>query len=523
MRVAIGEFKQETNTFVKEPTTIEHFREFHLWLGDDVIVNLRGTNTEIAGFLDIGEAAGHDLVPVMAAFAMSGGPLSAGAYTAHRDQLLTRLAAARPVDAVLLSLHGAMVTEDDDDPDGATLHAVRDLIGPDTPLVVTMDLHANLTRRCVEHADAIVGFRTSPHVDLRDTGRRATRLLDRWLRGEIRPVMAYAKIPMVAPASTHIHSQPGPFQRLMDAAADAEAGAALSASAFAVQPWLDITEMGFATVAITDGDPALAEQVACRLADQAWSERDAFTAIQLVPPAEAICRALAHPAGPVVLSDLADGTGAGSPGDATAVIAALLEAEPPVPAFVCVRDPDVAILAARIGLGGEIDTMVGGKMDDVYNQPIRFSGTVEFARPARFRFGGDGYTGVKMEMGPSAVLRRNNVHLLVVSKAVFTVDPNMYRAVGLEPAAAQIVVVKSHIQFRAGYRDLAKQIILLDSPGMSSDHLTTLGFRRISRPIFPFDARIDYACQTLVSETRSGVGRGDAAEEDRMYRPGRRM
>jgi microcystin degradation protein MlrC len=243
---------------------------------------------------------------------------------------------------------------------------------------------------------------------------------------------------------------------------------------------------------VADGDRELAGRVAVELAEQAWAERDAFMDISLAPPAAAIQRALAHDAGPVVLSDLADGTGAGSPGDATAVIAALVEADPPKTALVCVRDAAAVAEAVAAGVGGEVDVWVGGKLDNVYNQPVRFTGTVEFAGPASFRFGGGGYTGVEMEMGPSAVVRHNNIHLLIVSRSVFTVDPEMYRAVGLEPAGAQIVVVKSHIQFRAGYDDIAREIILLDTPGMSTDHLERLGFHRVPRPLFPFDTDIAF-------------------------------
>jgi microcystin degradation protein MlrC len=306
--------------------------------------------------------------------------------------------------------------------------------------------------------------------------------------------MAAVKIPMVVPASTHMHHLPGPFQRLMIAAADAEKRpGVLAACVLTVQPWLDIDEMGFATVVVTDDDPALAEQIARDLAEQAWSEREAFMATELVPIREAIARALDRESGLVVLSDLADGTGAGSPGDATAVIAELLAADPDVPAYVCVRDPAAAREAIAAGLGSSVSLAVGGKLDTVYNRPVQVAGVVTFAGPARFRFEGGGYTGVEMDMGDCAVVRCGHVHLLILGNTVMTVDPAMYRAVGLDPADARIVVVKSHIQFRAGYDGLADEIILLDSPGMSSDHLTDLPFRRIPRPMFPWDRAMDPA------------------------------
>ena len=491
MRVAIAELKQETNTFVPRPTTLADFAAWHLWRGADLVSGLRDTNTEIAGFLDVLEPAGIEPVPILATFAMSGGKVVNDAYQALLDELLAGLHEHGPYDGVLLALHGAMVSDRDDDPDGAIIAAVRAAIGATTPLVVTMDLHANVTRRAVEHADAIVGFRTSPHIDLRETGQRGAGMMVRMLRDGVRPAMAMVKIPMVVPASTHMHHLPGPFQRLMQAAAAAEGGSLLSASVFAVQPWLDIAEMGFAAVAVSDGDATLAEQIAVDLAELAWAERDAFMETELVPIAEAIARAGTID-GPVVLSDLADGTGAGSPGDATAVIAALLAADLRDRAFVCVRDPDAARTAIAAGIGAEVALEVGGKLDNVYNEPVFIRGTVTFAGPAQFRFSGEGYTGVEMDMGNCAVIEAGQVSLLILGNAVMTVDPAMYRAVGLEPNDAGIVVVKSHIQFRAGYANLARAIILLDSPGMSGDRLESLPFVRIERPLFPFDRAFEF-------------------------------
>jgi microcystin degradation protein MlrC len=184
---------------------------------------------------------------------------------------------------------------------------------------------------------------------------------------------------------------------------------------------------------------------------------------------------------------LADGTGAGSPGDATAVIKALLAADLQSPALVCVRDPDAAEQAIAAGVGATVALEVGGKLDTIYNEPAPIEGAVTFAGPARFRFGGEGYTGVEMDMGDCAVIEAGRVSLLILGNSVMTVDPAMYRAVGLEPNDAGIVVVKSHIQFRAGYAGIARAIILLDSPGMSSDRLESLPFVRIERPLFPFD------------------------------------
>ena len=329
MRVAIAELKQETNTFVPRLTTMADFEAWHYWTGPDLIDGLGGTNSEIDGFLNVLTAAGIEPVPILATFAMSGGKVEDATYDRLLGELLTGIANAGQLDGILIALHGAMVTESDDSPDANTLKAIRDLVGPNLPVVATYDLHANLTARMAEYADALVGFKTSPHIDQRDTGERGARVMTAILQQGAKPTMAFVKIPMVVPASTHIHHLPGPFKRLQDATKELEKEpGVLSANVAAVQPWLDIDEMGFATVVITDDDPKRAKTLACDLAKACWHERDAFMEIELVPIAEAIQLALAEPSGPVVLSDCADGTGAGSPGDATAVIAALLEADP---------------------------------------------------------------------------------------------------------------------------------------------------------------------------------------------------
>ena len=493
MRVVIGEFKQESNTLAP-PTTLRHFEEFHLLRGEQILAELGSTNAEVAGFAEVLTETGATCLPTLATFAVSGGPLTEDTYRTLLDELLERIAAEGTVDGVLLALHGAMVADNEHDPDGATLAAVRELVGPHVPIMVTMDLHANLTQRCCDAADAVVGFRTCPHVDQRDTGRRAARLLVAQLEGSLIPTMAWRKVPLVVPASTHLDFAPGPFQRLVHRTVELETAGARDSTLFAVQPWLDVPELGFATVVITHDDQPLADRLACELARAAWAERHAFFDVELVPPEEAVARALSYEHGPVVLSDLADGTGAGSPGDSPRVIAALVEAEPDLPAYASCCDPEVVTIAEQAGLGATIEVALGGKRDNVYNAPLTFTGVVAWLGAAEFSFTGAGYRGVTVDIGRCAVLRRGELRVLVTSLPAFTVDPAFYQAVGLDPAQAQIVVVKSHAQFQDCYATLAEEVILLDTPGMSPDKITELDFRAIDRPTFPWDPDMHYRC-----------------------------
>ncbi len=484
-RVLVAELKQETNTFVPHLTRMAQFENWHLWEGDQILAEADGLNWEVTGFLDVLAEAGIEPVPAIATMSISGGRVEQATFDALLERLLAHIDAAGAIDGVLLALHGAMATEQYDDADGVIAAAVRAKIGPDVPLVISLDLHANITRLLVDSVDAIAAFKTAPHIDHRDTGQRAARMLVRRLQRVAELSMAMVKIPLVTPASTHLHHLPGPFKRLMDASIALESDPVLAATLFAVQPWLDVEEFGFAAVVVTDGDTELAEKVANALATRAWNEREAFFATELVPPREAIARALALPQGPAVLSEVADGNGAGAPGDATAVIAALLEVGPPQTVLATLHDAEAAQAAFDAGVGATVDLMVGGKLDNVYNHPIRLTGEVVFAGPAAFRFGGGGYTGLPMDMGLTAVIRHEGLHLVITSNSCFSIDPNIYLAVGLEPADAQIVIVKSAGQFRSGYTDMAAEIILLDSPGMSSDRLDIYSFTRVPRPLYP--------------------------------------
>ena len=493
MSVVIAEFKQESNTRAR-PTTVQHFEEFHLLRGAAMLEELGTANAEVGGYAEVLAASGIECVPTMAGFAVSGGPLTADAFSRLQGELLDRISDVGNVDGILLALHGAMVAEGEPDADGATIAAVREIVGDRVPIAVSMDLHANLTQRGCEAADIVVGFRTCPHIDQRETGSRAARLLVATLEGRVAPTMAWRKIPMVVPASTHLDFAPGPFRRVIARTVALEERGAIDSTLFAVQPWMDVPELGFAAVVITDGDQPLAEELVCEVATTTWGERHAFLDVELVPPDEAIRRALAHERGPVVLTDLADGTGAGSPGDSPTVVGALLRAAPDRVAYASVCDPEVVATAERAGLGAGIDVLLGGKRDDVYNSPLPFRGDVVHLGAASFTFTGVGYHGMRMDMGKCAVLRHGKIFVLVTSLPAFTVDPAFYEAVGLDPVQAHIVVVKSHAQFQDRYSTLAQAIIHLDTPGVSPDTIASLDFPRIPRPTFPWDPDTEYVC-----------------------------
>lgn len=494
MRILTGSIIQESNTFSPLGSDLTTFRDGCLVFGQESLSLFAGKGTEVSGFLDAARDDGVELLPSLTAWASSGGPMDPADCERLVDVLTTAAATQNPFDGVLLALHGAWVSENDPDADGYLLGRVREAVGPTVPIAVTLDLHANVTRRMVEAADIIVGFQTYPHVDMRETGERAARLLFRAVRGEWHPVMAVHKAPMLlSPEFTQ--TTDGPMAALQEQARAAERRPrCLSASIFPVQPWLDVPELGFAALVVGDGDREAAQEAAEHLARAAWHSRDRFS-VPLVSPAMAVARALATPEGPILLVDSADSTSSGSPGDSTALLEAFLADAVNRPALLTLVDPVGAAQAAQAGVGAALDLLVGGKRDPARHRPVAVHGAVERVTDGRFAFSAGVGDGLTADMGRTAVLRIGNLRLVLMEKAVPCYDPALYHSVGCDPRDAHIVVVKSPTNFRWTYRDIAHQAIYVDAPGASTPRLTALTYRYAPRPLYPLDKVDNWSTQ----------------------------
>jgi microcystin degradation protein MlrC len=424
---------------------------------------------------------------LLAARGISSGRLSQPAWDRLRDGLLDRLRAALPLDGVYLFHHGSMEAVGEDDPEGAIEAAVRELVGPATPLVVTCDLHANVTRRMVENADGILGYEHYPHDDVERTGERGADLLLRIVRGEVRPRMAQAKLPLILTAFNSTTLTDTPYAQLMRAAKELEADpAVLSASVFLVGSYIDAPDMGCSAVVVTDGDAARATAEAERLARHFWDRRFSFE-VETVSVAEAVERGRAVGGGPVLLLDTSDTTGGGAAGDCIGLVRGLLDAEVEERCLAMVVDADAAAACHRAGEGAELELVVGHGRDPRWGEPLRVPGRVERLSDGRFRYEGGILGGVEVSMGPSAVVAIGAVRLLVMSIPTYDWGDDQYRSVGLDPAAAKFVGVKNMMNFRFGYADVMKGFFVLDLPGPTPPDMRLLPFERIARPVFPLD------------------------------------
>lgn len=491
MRIGLLQILQESNSFNPVRTELDEFEKFGIGLGPRVLERFADVD-EIGGFVEgLREwPGGAEPVGIIRAQGWSSGPMSAKTRRWFIDAVREQLHQAGRLDAILFALHGSMVGEDDDTVDGSFLETVRAVVGPSVPVVATVDLHANLTRRVLSQADAVVPYHTAPHLDRRQTGARAARVLARILGGAT-PVCASVRLPMLAVSEAMVSTGPvlGPvFEHLR---ALEQRPDVLSAGVLMTQGWLDVPDLGWSTLAVTDAKPDLARELADELAEACWALREDLTC-DYYSAKDSIDRALACGGKPVVIADGPDATNSGAPGDGTHLLRELIARDVPSGALTIMVDPDAVAHAIRAGEGGAFRMPVGGKRDNVFSDPLPVEGRVLSTGPAQYVLTGHGGDNLAVDMGQSAAVRVKDVTILFIEKTAPGGTPMMYRCVGLEPADFKIVIVKSPAGFRADFEPFAADIILSDCPGCASPHYDRLPYKRISRPLWPIDEIDDW-------------------------------
>jgi microcystin degradation protein MlrC len=493
MRIAVGQLWQESNTFNPIPTTRADFEPLGIYFGDELIGKLENVN-EPGGFIQTVRSWPEKpkLVGLARYGAWPGGPATRDTIDAILGDMMGRLRQALPVDAVYLALHGAMVAETMPDVEGDLLERVRGLVGPAIPLVASLDLHTNITRRMVEMADVLVLYHTAPHIDVFETGQRAASVLRRLLVDGVKPVTALVKLPMVVPAERANTQNPASvsyaFREMLQRF---EADPDVLAAGFApVQPWLDIPEMGTSVVVTTAGDLGKSERLSRELATEVWRRRCDYLP-ELSPLAEAV-RLAAQSDGLVVLGDAADATNSGSTGEGTAILSELVKYRWPRGALTTMVAPYAVEEARTRGVGANYTALLGGVRDTRHSTPIQLNVEVTNLFDARFILTGHIGKNMPIAMGPSAVLRHGAVHVLVTSRPGPHFAPEFFRCAGFDPFTASVLVAKSPCGFRAAYEGRAAVIYMLSSPGCAPSDFWTHQYRNIPRPMWPWDQRFEF-------------------------------
>ncbi|MFO7945622.1 MAG: M81 family metallopeptidase [Armatimonadota bacterium] len=489
-RIAVAGFSHETNTFAEGLTTFDDFlrgRGFPgLMSGDELVENLKGRSTCTGAFLDAADEIGFDAVPVLYTFPQPSGLIEQDAYDRVLATLLEKLQAVLPVDGVLLELHGAMVTEDLEDAEGDILTHVREMVGPDVPVISTLDLHANISPLMVQQADALVGYDTYPHVDAYERGRDAVRLIMAAITGEAQPVSTLAQVPMLIgpPRQCTLIS---PMGDIIDLAHEAEERPGiLNVTVSGGFPFADITDCGASVVVTTDDDSEIARATAQEIAGAMWERRSDFE-LDLTPVREAIDYAMRTGEGPVVMADGSDNPGGGAPCDGTVMLQEMVEANVPGSTVAIIADPEAVAGAVEAGVGNEVTLQVGGKTDDRHGATLTLTGYVRLISDGRFENKGPMYTGVKADMGRTVVFVVGEVEVVLTEYRIQPYDCQALRSVGIEPRDRLLIGLKSAVHFRADYGPIATAIFDLDTPGVHNPDVTKLPFERLRRPMWPLD------------------------------------
>jgi microcystin degradation protein MlrC len=474
-RIGIGGLWHETNTFAPGRTTIEDFEAYRLADGPAAVRGaLEGTATEVGGALAACAELGFEARPFFFAGAVPGPIVAARARARLWELFLARLEEACPVDGLLLALHGAMVAEDVEDPESDLLARVRERVGS-APIAVVLDLHANPGEGLVEEADILLAYETYPHTDAADRAAGAVRLLADTIDGELAPLVAGRRLPLLTCPLVQATSEE-PMAGLLAAAR--RIGARPGVAAASLVPgyaYADVERLGFAV--LVTGEAEAASTAADELAAAVWERRDGFRPA-LVSPEEAVRRAV-RATGPIVLAEVADNVGGGAPGNATGLLAALVEAGAQS-AVAVLHDPAAASAAAAARPGSEVELAVG-------DPPLLLRGRVARAAPASYRRTGSYMTGQEVEMGLCAVVEASGVEVVLTTRRVMPFDADHLRAVGIEPGERRILVAKSAIAWRAAFGDVAAEVVYVDTPGVCTCRLETLPYRRAPRPIVPLD------------------------------------
>lgn len=498
-RVAILGLMLESNRFAPVITEEDFLQRVYL-AGDEILEDMYSSDpklpTEIRGFAaEMSERGEWQPVPILVGLVEAGGPLHHAFFETAMLEIRTRLTAALPVDAVYISNHGAMITTANTDPDGEIFAAVRAIVGPDVPVVATLDLHGNVSDRMVHSADAIVAYQTNPHVDMLERGRDAAGILHELFAG-MRPDVAFIRLPLIPPTVTLL-TETGPYADIIDYGQSLRDGDIANVSVLGGFAYSDTPKNGLAIIVTARKANGSAQRVAGLIARMAWGEHLRFVP-QLTALQDAVTRVLAVTRNPalatVILADVADNPGGGGSGNTMHILAALYARSVQGVIVGVITDPALATEAAKLGPGARFRAVFNRVETDDFSRRFEADARVVSIRDGDCVGRRGFYAGRRMNLGQSALLDLGGIQVVVISIRTQCADPIFLEMMGLDIGAARAVVVKSRGHFRAGFDEFFSpaQVIEVDAPGLTSPVLSRFDFRYLPRPAFPIDAEVEW-------------------------------
>ncbi|WP_425613815.1 M81 family metallopeptidase [Anatilimnocola sp. NA78] len=492
MRIGIIALLQESNTFISQPTTLQHFEQDLLATGEEVRTRLAGTQHEVGGMFHVLDDAGVEVVPIFAARAFPFGRIERATAEELLNRMFAAYEAAGPLDGLLVAPHGATVSEPWPDFDGHWLSELRRLSRADLPIIGTLDPHGNLSQKMIDACDAFIAYRTNPHLDQRARGIDAARLMIRTVKGELQPTMAAAFPPMainIERQCTHDEPCYSLYKLADDQLNDDQV---LTNSIMLGFPYADVAELGTAFIVVTNNNQALAQQLANQLAGYLWDHRQDFEG-HLINIEQALNQATQLP-GPVCLLDMGDNVGGGSPADGTLLAQAIHE-RGLADSFVCLYDPAAVEQCTTAGIGAKLSISMGGKTDSLHGSPLVAEVEVLGLYDGKFeetqaRHGG--FT--KMDQGATAVVRTaRGLTIMLTARRVPPFSLKQITTFGIEPAKFKLLVAKGVNAPLAAYREVCKSFVKVNTPGCTSADLESFAYQHRRRPLYPLERDFEWS------------------------------
>lgn len=484
-RAGIAGFLHESNSFLAAATDYEAFASTCMVRGGELAGRWRDSAHELGGMLAGARVEGLDAVQLYATFAVPSGEIEPVAYERICAELIHRVRGAGHLDGLMLALHGATVAQSYPDADGELLRRIREVTGPDLPIIVTFDLHANLSQQMARHSTALIGYRTNPHLDQRERGVEAASVLARIMRGEVRAVQHLETPPMLLCNSRQQTSAP-PAKLLYDDLREVLGWPGIVTASVAMGfLHSDVEEAGASFVAVANDDADLARRAARWMAERAWERRHEFTG-GLPSPEEAVRMAAGAERTPVALMDCGDNVGGGSAGDSTVLLAEMLRQGVP-DGLIVLFDPASVAKCVAAGVGATVDIVAG-------NPPLPLRGRVRAITDGVFEETQVRHGGWRLsDQGITAVVETAERHsVILTSRRMPPLSIQQVLTAGVQPELKRVMVVKGVVAPRAAYEPVTSRIILVDTPGATADDPARLPYRRRRRPLFPLEPEASY-------------------------------
>jgi microcystin degradation protein MlrC len=491
-RIAVGGISHESNSFNPAKTQLADFERRRVEPVDQALLEWSKSNDEVSGYVEGARRFGLELYPAMVAGADPKGPVTDEAFNTLLDELIQRLKSAPKLDGLLLANHGAMVVESYPHADAEMVRRLRQLLGPDFPIVVTHDFHANVSPEIVKESTVLITYKENPHIDTNERGVQAAQIMAGIVSGKLKPTQAIVKPPMMYNIVFQ-NTKVAPLKPIVDESRLLEKNPKiLTVSVSGGYQYADVPAMGPSVVVVTDNDPALAEREAQRLSDMLWATRHEIV-LKLPDAAAAVKEAMASDRFPVALMDMGDNIGGGSSGDSTFILSELLK-QKAQGWVVVIADREATKTAFQAGIRQPFELKVGGKTDTLHGEPVQVRGRVKSLHDGKYietevRHGGARY----YDMGFTAVIEVEGSTLDLPNLLLLTTErstPNSLHQLiscGVYPQRQKILVAKGAIAPRAAYEPIAGRIIGVDTPGATAVNPARFAYQRVRRPLFGLD------------------------------------